>query len=265
MKRDLLTVGILWLLATAAGEILARANIYPLARSDKGAEIEQAFRTLLMFAVPVFTLVVVTLLYTVLRYRTAGPPEADGPAFFGRGAVPFAWLGVTSSLAVLLMIYPGLTSLPRIVSDYSHPDLVVQVQGMQWAWAVTYPQYHVTSHRELVLPVDRKVRFDITSTDVIHSFWIPAFLMRIDAVPGMTTTVSLRPTRIGSYAQDPNLRLQCSQLCGLGHAVMMMPVRVVSGSDFDAWIQQQQKASGTNVASTTPALALGQSTGGKGR
>jgi cytochrome c oxidase subunit 2 len=243
MRRDLAIVGFAWLVATALGEILAGANFYPVVRSDKGHEIQEAFQTLLHFSVPVFTFVVVVLVYSVLRYRTRGAPGGDAPARVGRRAIPVVWFTVTAALAVTIMIYPGLVSLPEIVSAYSEPDLIVQVGSMQWAWTITYPQYGVTTRSELVLPVDRKIRFDITSADVVHSFWIPAFLVRMDAVPGMTTSVSLRPTRIGSYADDPNLRLQCSQLCGLGHTAMTMPVRVVSQAEFATWIAQQVRSS----------------------
>ena len=262
MRRDLAIVGILSIIFTILGELIAQTTIVPTPLSDKGQEIRHAFDTLVMFAIPVFVVVVVTLVYSVVQYRNRGLPERDGPAQFGRGSIPFVWFGVTSSLAVLLMVYPGLTSLPGIVNVATHPDLDVQVQGMQWAWMVTYPRYRVTTRAELVLPVDRTVRFEITSADVVHSFWIPAFMMRIDAVPGMTTRLSLRPTQTGSYATNSNLRLQCSQLCGLGHTVMVMPVRVVSGAEFDAWIQQQPKTAQASAGPATPQPETAQIAGG---
>ncbi|MBX6771265.1 MAG: cytochrome c oxidase subunit II [Chloroflexi bacterium] len=264
MRRDLAVVGVAWLAATALGELLVRTNLYPTVRSDKGHEIVEAFQTLLAFAVPVFTFVLVILVYSILRYRVRGQPDTDGPPLVGRGFVPATWFIVTAALAVTIMIYPGLVNLPTVVEAYTQPDLVVQVGSMQWAWTVTYPQYGITTRSELVLPVDRKIRFDITSADVVHSFWIPAFYMRIDAVPGMTTSVSLRPTRIGSYAEDPNLRLQCSQLCGLGHALMTMPVRVVSQADFDAWVHQQAH-SAPSSPSAAPVSASEHGAGGDAR
>ncbi len=251
MRRDLAIVGLAWLAATTLGEILAGANFYPVVRSDKGHEIQEAFQTLLRFSVPVFTFVVVMLVYSVLRYRARGASGSDVPTRVGHRAIPIVWFTVTATLALTIMIYPGLVSLPEIVNAYSEPDLVVQVGSMQWAWTITYPQYGVTTRAELVLPVDRKIRFDITSSDVVHSFWIPAFLIRMDAVPGMTTSLSLRPTQTGSYRDDPNLRLQCSQLCGLGHTAMMMPVRVVSQSEFQTWITQQARSSTPRAAQPT--------------
>ncbi len=242
--RDFAFAGTLWLILTAVGEVLAvLVDIYPVARSDKGEEIEHAFRVLVVLAVPVFALVVAVLLYSVLRHRTGETAPEDGPALHGRGLVPFIWLGVTAGLTLLIIIYPGLTSLSDVIGDDSNPDLVVQVQGVQWTWLVSYPQYDISAKTELVLPVDRSVRFEITSLDVLHSFWVPAFLMKIDAVPGRTTTMTLRPTKIGSFQTDPMLRVQCAELCGMAHAQMQIPVQVVDDQDFEEWVAEQQEPS----------------------
>ncbi len=240
MKRDLFAVAALWLILTAIGELLAVfVDIYPVARSDKGEDIEHAFRVLVYFAVPVFTMVVAVLVYSMLRHRTKELPDTDGPAFHGRGPVPLAWLAITAGLTLAIMIYPGLVGIPEIFDDEPDPDLVVEVVGIQWAWLVTYPQHDISGARELVLPVDRTVRFEITSQDVLHSFWVPSFLMKIDAVPGRTTTISLTPTKTGTFQTDPNLRVQCAELCGMAHARMRMPVRVVSDGEFEAWVREQ--------------------------
>lgn len=262
MKRDLIIVAALWLILTAIGELLAVfVDIYPVAKSDKGEDIEHAFRVLVYFAVPVFTMVVAVLAYTVLRHRSVGTPEQDGPPLQGRGAVPLAWLGVTAALTLAVMIYPGLVELPNIFGVEDHPDLVVEVEGVQWTWFVSYPDQGVTRVSELVLPVDRTVTFEITSLDVLHSFWVPAFLMKIDAVPGRTTRISLTPTQTGSFQTDPNLRVQCAELCGMAHARMRIPVRVVSDGEFAAWVEEQAQTSieppdGTTVAEDAQRVAI---------
>lgn len=238
MRRDLGLVGLIWAGLTIVGVIVAQTDIYPPARSDKGAEIEAAFRTLLTLAVPVLAFVVAVLSYSVLRFRSLGKPAADGPALHGRGAVPVAWLVITSGLALLVMVYPGLTSLSQVLRD-EPPDLVVKVDAFQWAWRATYPDAGVTTSQELVLPVDRTVRFEVTSLDVLHSFYVPAFLMKVDAVPGMTTTLSLRPTELGTYEEDPGLRIQCAELCGIAHSTMVMPVRIVPQEEFQAWLSSE--------------------------
>ena len=253
MKRDVVLVSALWLLLTAVGELLAIfVDIYPVARSDKGEAIEHAFRVLVYFAVPVFTMVVAVLVYSIVRRHTTEMPEEDGPPLQGRGAAPLAWLGVTAALTLAVMIYPGLVSIPEIFGDEPDPDLIVEVVGVQWAWLISYPQHDITGVNELVLPIDRSVRFEITSRDVLHSFWIPSFLAKIDAVPGRTTTMSLTPTKTGSFQTDPNLRVQCAELCGMAHARMRMPVRIVSENEFDEWIEQAQAAAPSEEPTAVP-------------
>ncbi len=252
MKRDLAIVAVLWLALTAAGTALARVDFFPIVRADKGEEIKHAFQVLMYLAAPVFALVVAVLVYSVLRFRHPGLPTGDGPPILGRGALPVAWFGITSALAVLIMVYPGLTGIPKVFRN-PEPDLVVRVQGTRWKWIVTYPQHNVTTLTELVLPVDRTVRFEVTSPDVIHSFWIPAFLTKIDAVPGMTTVLTVRPTKTGSYETDQALRLQCAELCGRDHALMSMPVRVVTQQEFETWVRTQAGQAGTVPAPSSAA------------
>ncbi|MCS7295733.1 MAG: cytochrome c oxidase subunit II, partial [Dehalococcoidia bacterium] len=76
--------------------------------------------------------------------------------------------------------------------------------------------------------------------DVVHSFWIPAFRMKIDAIPGRTTYMVVRPVVTGSFDDDQAFRVQCAELCGLDHAKMWLPVRVVEREEFEAWVQQMK-------------------------
>ena len=92
-----------------------------------------------------------------------------------------------------------------------------------------------------MLPLGAHVRFDITAKRVLHSFWIPAFRMKIDAVPGMTTVINVRPTELGDYKDDINFRVQCAELCGVSHGTMTMPVRVVTQLEFEAWARARQQ------------------------
>lgn len=252
MKRDIVVTGLLWLALTAAGLIvMGRIDYFPSTMSDKGEEIEHAFRLLALLAVPVAALVIVVLFYNVIVHRSKGDPAEDGPPIMGRGAFPMAWFGVTTGLTLLVMVYPGLTSLAKII-DNPTPDLVVNVEGVQWTWLVSYPQQEVQNAREIVLPVHRTVRFDITSRDVLHSFWVPAFLMKVDAVPGRTTTVTFEPTETGSFQEDSTLRLQCAELCGLSHSRMMLPVRVVTEEEFQAWVEANRRPPATPGPSPEP-------------
>jgi cytochrome c oxidase subunit 2 len=235
--RDWVLIGVVWLLLTAAGEILLwRVPIFPSEGSREAAISDEAFRLLVRLAVPVFTFVITMLVVSVARFRVRSAPTEDGPPLWGTRPIFVAWLAITGVLAGVLIVDPGIVGLVDIRGE-STADLVVALQSSQWAWSVTYPDLGVTTGKELVLPVDRRVRFDVTSKDVLHSFWIPSFRVKVDAIPGYTTTIYTTPTRTGSSDTDPNLRIQCAELCGLGHSSMTLQVRVVSEPEFDAWIR----------------------------
>jgi cytochrome c oxidase subunit 2 len=110
--------------------------------------------------------------------------------------------------------------------------LEVDVTAQQFAWRFEYPEQGVTS-TELHVPVDRQVELNLEALDVIHSFWVPEWRVKKDAVPGMTTSVVATPDREG------NFQVVCTELCGIGHATMRAPVVVEPQEDFDRWIADQ--------------------------
>lgn len=235
MGCHILNTAILWLLLTGLGEFLAlRASIFPTAAAEEASIIDSSFRLLMVLGIPVFTFVLAVLLYTLLRFRSQGEAPGDGPPAHGRPAVALLWIAVTASLAVYVIFNPGLKGLAELRAN-QNADLVVRVEGARWFWKITYPEYGITA-REVVLPVRRRVRFEVTSVDVVHSFWIPAFRVKIDAVPGMVTRIFVTPTRTGTFQEDYHFRLQCAELCGLGHSLMTAPVTVLEQAEFDAWV-----------------------------
>ena len=96
------------------------------------------------------------------------------------------------------------------------------------------------------MPLDRTIKFEMTSADVIHSFWIPEMGQKQDLLPGVETSIVITPTRLGSYT------LVCTELCGAGHATMRGPARVVDTADYTAWAQKQSQASGGGGSGATP-------------
>jgi cytochrome c oxidase subunit 2 len=116
----------------------------------------------------------------------------------------------------------------------SEPDeLVIEVTGFQFGWRFDYPEHDVSSG-ELFLPRGRQILFKITSTDVIHDFWVPEFRIKQDAVPGRWTELRVTPTKVGDY------RVRCAELCGYAHTTMYAPVVVVEPSEFEAWLAGQE-------------------------
>ncbi len=243
MRRSWLLPAVLWTTMTVLGEVVVNTvSILPEGYAEEAAVSDEAFMMLLRLAVPVFSLVIAVLVVSVARHTVKDAPLEDARPVQGNQAVEYIWLAVTSALAVMLIINPGLVGLAEIEGE-PVADRVVEVEGSRWFWKISYPEAEVMVTDEIVLPVDERIRFDIISTDVLHSFWIPAFRLKIDAVPGRTTKIYASPDRTGSYDTNPNLRLQCAEMCGTGHAIMRLPIRVVSKVEFDSWLSRKVAAS----------------------
>ncbi len=239
-RRDLVATGVLWVILTALGEwAVLGTNMLPTLASRQGEEVDGAFRLLMIYSVPVMAFVLAVLFYSVIRWRVEGRPGEDGPPLADHRGFSRTWFFVSVGLAALLFIHPGVTGLLALARDAEEePDLVVELTGVQWHWDVNFPEHGVTLENppELVLPVGSTIRFDLTSTDVIHAFWVPAFRLKQDAIPGQTNSVTITPLETGSYEEDDAFRLQCAELCGTGHARMFLPVRVVDEAEFGEWL-----------------------------
>lgn len=228
-RRHLLTAGALWIVLSVFGAVLvAGMQVMPMIASRE-AEIEnRAFVVLTAASVPVLMLVVVALAYSAVRFR-ATDDDLDGPAIRGHRGFQAVWLGASVALVLGLFVY-GTIGLVEIRGAQT-ADFEVNVTSEQWAWHFEYPATGVQSD-ELHIPVDRRVHLRITSIDVIHSFWVPAFGVKQDAVPGRPTDIYMTATRTGSF---PGL---CSELCGLGHTTMTTTAVVSDQGDLDVWLSQ---------------------------
>ncbi len=166
----------------------------------------------------------------VVRYRRRpGDPVAPRT----RRIVSPTWLelGVAGSLLGMFMIW-WIFGFRQYASRQDPPPdaLTVYAIGKQWVWKFSYPD-GPQSNSVLYLPEDRPVRVLTTSRDVIHSFFVPAFRIKEDAVPGRYNTTWFRPTRIGRF------RIQCAEFCGAGHSRMEAQAVVLPPADFDRWLE----------------------------
>ena len=179
----------IWAAVTVASAAAAffLLDPFPTPGVEEAAIIDAAFMTLTYLATPVFGLVVAVLAYSLFRFRSRGEPIEDAPAMLGRDAVPWIWVVVTSALALVMIINPGLTGLAALRSN-KPAYLEVNVTGLVWQWQVEYPdsgvQFLSGAGDELMLPAGRRVQFNVTSLDILHSFCVPAFRVKVDAVPG---------------------------------------------------------------------------------
>jgi cytochrome c oxidase subunit II len=201
------------------------------------------FTTIICMAV--FSVVAAVLAFSVWKFRAPPDDDSDGPPTHGHTQLEIVWTAIPVVLVTAISIVSAVVLAQN--SRAGTDPLDVKVHAQQFAWSFTYP--NGKSFGFLTLPKDRHVKLDITSGDVIHSFWVPEFSQKQDAVPGQHTTLVITPTRIGTYP------VICTELCGLGHALMRSHVDVVSPADYAAWVKKGGKTTGP------PGLAVFQQNG----
>lgn len=219
--------------------LLANIGLLPVVASTQAITIDRLFNAHFFFIALLFSLIMVFIGYSLVMFRSKRGEQADGAYFKGNNTLEIIWTIIPLG-TVLAFSFIGARNLAE--TRVAEPQaLNVTVTGFQWAWVFDYPDYGITS-RELVLPVDRQVLLSLTSRDVIHSFWVPEFRVKQDALPGENLVKQLRinPNRIGEY------KLLCAELCGGAHANMNAVVKVVSKADFEAWVSKEVSANLTD-------------------
>lgn len=167
---------------------------------------------------------------------TADRHLADESASDHRARSRLVWLGgivVPAIILVTLLVYSS--NVGRSVAHVPEDgELVVEVVGHMFWWEVRYPDLDITTANEIVVPVDQPVRLELTTEDVIHSFWIPRLHGKVDMIPGTTNDLTF------TAEQEGRFRGNCAEFCGIAHAQMVAFVEARTPSDFDAWVEGQQ-------------------------
>jgi cytochrome c oxidase subunit 2 len=196
-------------------------------------------------------LVETVVVFSVLRFRMRpGQEMEDGPPIHGNTRLEVVWTIAPALLIIALVGYAY--SVLRSNEDSQRNEMTINVTERQFAFEFSYPQSsgNMVTSPFLYMPVNRPVVFKIRSLDVIHSFFVPNFSEKLDAVPGITTTLRVTATRVGSYPAE------CTELCGAGHGLMRAAVRVVSAPQFNAWLAAQ-KPNGPPPVGTPPPNGAG--------
>jgi cytochrome c oxidase subunit II len=230
--RQLLAIGaIASVLGVTLGLLI---DWFPTQASEQAETVDTVWDVLIIASVPVFVLVMTVVLYCVWRYRMKpGEELKDGPPIHGNTRLEIVWTAIPAILLVGLCSYSyvALTDIEEAKAD----SLEVRVVGEQFTWTFHYkgPGGKDVASPQLYVPRGRPVKFTVQSRDVIHDFWVPAFRMKIDAVPGIDTHLRITPKTNGEYP------VVCAELCGLGHAVMRQTAHVVDRAEFDRWLQER--------------------------
>jgi cytochrome c oxidase subunit II len=217
----------------------------PNPASKEAERIQFVYWFTTVIAIAVFAAVVAVLAYSIVKFRARPDDDSDGAPIHGHTTLEIVWTAIPAVLVTAISIVSAV-----VLAQNSHAGsnpLVVKVKAQQFAWAFTYP--NGKSYGSLTLPKGRHVKLDITSQDVIHSFWVPEFSQKQDAVPGQHNTLVVTPTRTGTFP------VICTELCGLGHALMRSHVQVVAPAKFAAFMKNGGAQSGP------PGLAVFQQNG----
>jgi len=173
----------------------------------------------------IFALVAAVLIYALLKFRVKEGDLSDGPPVHGHTTLEIVWTAVPFVLVTAISIVSAIV-LAKDGNAGSNP-LIVKVTGEQFSWQFTYPNGQTFG--QLRMPINRHVKLEITSNDVIHSFWVPQMGQKQDAVPGQTNPLVITPDRLGTYP------VICTELCGLGHSLMRSEAIVMSTADYASW------------------------------
>ena len=214
--------------AAAAGTALALLpNWLPEPASREAGRIHFVFWFVTGICIFIFAIVAAVITYAVLRFRAKPDDDSDGPPIHGHTGLEIAWTAIPAVLVTAIAIVSAIV-LAKDDAAGSNP-LRVDVTAQQFYWSFSYPQYGNKKSAVLRLPVDRSVLLRMTAKDVIHSFWVPEFRQKQDVVPGIHPTLHITPNRVGTYP------VICTELCGLGHALMRSRAVVMEPDKFRSW------------------------------
>ena len=249
-NRSLLWTSLAGVIATAIGIVLSYViKWFPVQASTQAKNTDTLYHVLVIASIPIFVLVAATIIYCVWQFRMKpGEELKDGPPIHGNTRLEVFWTAIPAALVLGLVIYSFVVLHDNEVKPAR--EIQVEVTGQQFFWSFKYPS-SVTgsapiSSYQLYLPEGESVEFNMRSKDVIHAFYIPAFRLQEDVVPGITTHYRATPDRIGNYP------IVCNLLCGAGHSTMRTTVHVVSAEQFHAWLASQESKPNTVATAQLP-------------
>jgi len=239
-QRPMIVTLVAAVVAIAIGVVLSYViHWFPVQASTQAHNTDRLYHVLVDASIPIFVLVVSVILFCAWQFRMKpGEELKDGPPIHGNTRLEVVWTTIPAVILLALVSY----SFVVLHDNEKKParEINVGVTGQQFAWSFQYPP-SVTGGKpvesdQLYLPEGESAKFDMHSKDVIHAFWIPAFRLQEDVVPGITTNWRVTPDRLGTYP------IVCNLLCGLGHSLMRAQVHVVPEAQFQQWLKAQAGA-----------------------
>lgn len=199
----------------------------PDSAGKEAERIEFVFWFTTWICIVIFAIVAAVIAYSLLKFRVKPEDDSDGPPIHGHTGLEIVWTAIPAVLVTAISIVSGVVLAEN--GNAGSKPLKIKVTAQQFAWTFEYP--NGAKSGRLVLPLDQKVRLDITAKDVIHSFWVPQLAQKQDAVPGQVNKLVLTPTKLGKFP------VICTELCGLGHALMRSQVEIMNRKGYDEWLK----------------------------
>jgi cytochrome c oxidase subunit II len=237
----------------AAAAVALFVTWLPRPASEQADRIDFLFWFVTAICIAIFALVAAVIVYAVFNFRAGPDDDSDGPPVHGHTGLEIVWTAVPAVLVTAISIVsavvlarnehisraapPPAGSLRPVTLDPLKP-LVVDVTAQQFAWLFKYPGYENATSSTLRLPVHMTVQLRLRALDVLHSFWVPEFGQKQDAVPGLVTKLVITPNRMGTFP------VICTELCGLGHALMRSQAEVMTAAKFKQWATSQNAGGG---------------------
>ena len=205
----------------------------------QAGELRSVWEVFVIAGIAVYAIVAGLIAWCIVAYRRRDPSVRQAAGFHENKPLEIAWTVIPILIVIGLFIKTYIVEA-KVENVMPNPGEIVDVAAYRWSWRFSYPRHGVAVNGTLeappvlVLPAGETTQINLTSDDVIHEFWVPAFMFKRDAVPGRPTAFDLRPTRIGTY------RGECGEYCGTFHANMIFSVRVVSQADYARWLAVQK-------------------------
>jgi cytochrome c oxidase subunit 2 len=226
--------------------------------SQQGQYVFDFYPVIFWIAVAVFVLVEGLLLWIVFRYRRRATDTELPAQTHGNNLLEVLWTLIPALIVTVLFAFTvdTLGKVETTSASNVRPDLTIDVTGFQWQWTFDYPEQGISltgsgpEGPTMALPVGERVRIRLHATEVIHSFYVPQFLYKKDAIPGRTNEFEVVVQQAGTFAG------QCAEFCGLSHADMRFTVQAMTRAEFDAWVADQQQPEPTQAPPPSGAPAV---------
>ncbi|MQA75021.1 MAG: cytochrome c oxidase subunit II [Solirubrobacterales bacterium] len=259
-------VAVMLALAAVISVLMLQIEWFGDADSAQAGPIDTLFDVSIVLSSLVFSIVMVMLIYAIWKWRARPGDESDGAPIHGNTRLEVAWTAIPTAIVLVVAIYSWivLNDIEAKASD----RMPLHVTAQQFKWTFEYPEAQVgkdsggeptyLTTSQLHVPVDRQLEVTLSALDVVHSFWVPEWRIKRDAVPAgasgdeIDDEFVVTPDKEGTYA------LICTEYCGTGHSTMRATVVVESQQEFDQWVARETRAQKQSASASGGGSSAGQ-------